>query len=154
MCNVSSVMSSVPTKLEKYLDSLVTITQDRGMLNNRKIATSLKSVIEQLSYLLEDLSFQSDNTPEAKEAKVKAEKGICCYCGELHDDTEVFRGDHERCYKKVMRAIAQKVVSEEQAISRGWILPRDGGGRKRNADDPIAKAISAKSVKPKRPRKS
>lgn len=153
MCCVSSVTSTVPTKFVKSIDGRVASIQDT-LMNNRQIANALKSIIEQLSNLLSDISYQSGDTPEAKEAKVKAEKGICCYCGDKHDDTEVFRGDHERCYKKVMRAIAQKVVTEEQAISRGWILPRDPGGRKRDADDPIAQVIKSKSAKTKQPRKS
>jgi hypothetical protein len=123
------------------------------MLNNREIAARLKSILEQVTALIADIHTNSGETPEAKEAMAKAEKGICCYCGDKHDETEVFRGAHERCYKKVKRSIAQKQFTEEQAISRGWILPKDVGGRRRNADDPIALAM-AKSEKPKRPRKS
>jgi len=65
MCNLSSVMSSVPRKSENYLDTTVETIQDRGMLNNRKIANTLKSIIEQLTSLLEDLT-HSENTDDDK----------------------------------------------------------------------------------------
>lgn len=81
----------------------------------------------------------SDETTEDEEEAIRrVEDGCCVYCGEevLKGET-VFRGAHQRCYKRVRRVIASGEITEDQAISRGWLLVTGKAGRKLDENDPL-----------------
>lgn len=117
-------------------------------MNVREIQQTIRSVIEQLNALSDSISARTD-TPESIEAERRVNSGLCCYCGEPHGDSVIYRGAHEKCYKKVQRAVISKEITDEQAVRRGFWLPADKGGRKPDLSDPLARMIAEKASSPK-----
>ena len=67
----------------------------------------------------------------AQQRIAKAQReGLCCACMEPLDDTRTIRGCHERCRQAAARLIERGVVTEEQLIADGELLPADTGGRR------------------------
>jgi len=147
MSRVSSVPSALPDKFPKNLD-IASLISCNAAMNTRELQHSLRSIIEQLSLIVESLAAKSE-TPEMLEAVKRNNQGLCCFCGEPHGEGVIYRGDHEKCYKRVSRTIASKEITDEQAVRRGWWLPADKGGRKVDASDPISKYKQEKSPTPK-----
>lgn len=138
---MSAIVSSVTGKFGVNIDSFLPV-MDSTIMETRAVQQHIRSVIEQLTRLLDNLSAKSE-TPEMQVAREKSEKG----------DDVIYRGDHQKCYKRVWRVIHAKEITEEQAIRRGWMLPAEQGGRKiSDPTDPIAKFMAEKVVTP-RPRK-
>lgn len=147
MCKLSSVSSTVATKLLQKVDSIVPRVHTERM-DTRQLLSQLNGLITQIEQIKADINSKYE-TPEMIEARKKSEKGLCCYCGEPHGDDRILRGDHQRCHKKIQRAVASKEITDEQAIRRGWILPPDPGGRKVDPDDPIGRFLAEKEATPK-----
>lgn len=60
--------------------------------------------------------------PEAEE---KLRQKICLHCDEpITDGEKADRGLHHRCYRKVMRQIKSKNLTESTAIQSGWLAPK------------------------------
>lgn len=111
-----------------------------------EILRQVDKVIQQMEHLR--LLVKSSGTASPKEALEKAEKGLCTYCAEKLGDARAFRGAHERCYKRVNRAINSGEITDAQAVARGYILVGGVGGRPVSMDDPIL----AKGPPPKAPK--
>ena len=78
--------------------------------------------------------------PESIEQEEKA--GICHACKQPRRPGEtISRGLHERCYKRIKRAMQSGSVNEAYLISQGRIAPRKPSGRKLG-DDELAKVIA------------
>jgi hypothetical protein len=92
-----------------------------------KIIEKVKAYLGQLEVLL------SENRKEPQppaEALKKAESSICLLCDNvIGRDEKKWRGCHERCHQKISRQIKSGEVTDKQAITRGWWLPKKKGGR-------------------------
>lgn len=76
-------------------------------------------------------SLVSESISEAEEEAVRRNnQGLCTYCGEPHGSGRVIRGAHERCHKRINRAVNAFEHTDAQVVKRGWLLPKDFGGRK------------------------
>lgn len=96
----------------------------------------LSAVIDQLDQIRNLIT--PKQTLEAAEALELAEKGLCCYCKEPFRPKEPkTRGCHRKCHRKINRAVHSGVISDQQAVDRGWILPAGKGGRKFSEDEPL-----------------
>lgn len=116
---------------------------------NVDILKHVDKVIQQLEQLR--LLVKASEPESPKEAQEKAAKGLCTYCAEKLGTGRSFRGAHEKCYKRVNRAINSGEITDAQAVARGYILPGGSGGRPVNPGDPIAaKVLPPKSPKSKR----
>jgi hypothetical protein len=106
--------------------------------------------VDKLIYQMEQLRLLVKESPSEmpKDAIEKSARGLCTYCAEKLGDGRQFRGAHEKCYKRVNRAINSGEITDAQAVARGYILPGDKGGRPVAANDPIA----AKALPPKPPK--
>ncbi len=62
-------------------------------------------------------------------AKCEQEK-LCTCCLEPLGGEEPIRGQHPRCYKGTMRAIAAGTTTEAQRVSAGMMHERKPAGRK------------------------
>jgi hypothetical protein len=85
-----------------------------------------------------------DDKPSANSLAINRQaKGLCVYCAEpIKEDEQQFRGAHQRCYKKVNRMLNAGIITDETAIEKGWLLPRERGGRPLGAKDPIARYLA------------
>lgn len=101
---------------------------DRAKLNRAlKLLADARKSLELIEVELGDSQKPSED--QLRAAKI-AEKGLCIFCEEpIVGDEPQFRGTHQRCYKKVNRAINSGEINDEQAVRRGWILPANKGGR-------------------------
>lgn len=106
-------------------------------MNKNEIAKLLAKLTEVAAQL--QCAFENREPDAPPEALEKAALGLCLYCAEVLDDGgRTFRGAHERCYKRVNRAINAGTLTEIQAVERGYILPvTSKGGRRPPPDDPI-----------------
>lgn len=145
MQSLSSVTSVVTGKNTKNIDLPCVVSSNRATMNNREILQHVKAVIEQLTTLVDTLSTKLE-TPEMVIAQKRSNSGLCCYCGEPHGDDKVYRGDHEKCYKKIQRLVSSKESTDEQAVRRGWWLPAEKGGRRFSNTDPIGKFKAEKTT--------
>lgn len=112
-------------------------------MNRKEVVKRLTILIEQVQHIKAMVEEMPSAIPDG--AVQRAEGGLCVYCGEVLDDGgRKFRGAHERCYKRVNRAINSGVITEQQAVARGYILPvEEKGGRKPDSNDPIVLALKA-----------
>ena len=62
-------------------------------------------------------------------AKCEQEK-LCTCCLEPLNGAEPIRGQHPRCYKGTMRAIAAGTATEASRVASGLMLERKQAGRK------------------------
>ncbi len=86
-------------------------------------------LIVELQALERMLSEGSPSFPDAMQELVS--KGLCLNCKEplSSKKTRAVRGNHESCYREIMREISAGKLTESEAISQGLILPAVGGGR-------------------------
>lgn len=115
---------------------------------NSEIA-KLAEKIAELSAKLAEMVKDEPPPTVPKEALEKAAKGLCTYCADPLDSGRIFRGAHERCYKRINRAIHAGEITEQQAVSRGYMLLGEKGGRPADPNDPIT-ASKAPPSAPKR----
>lgn len=114
---------------------------------------TIQEIVDQMDAMILQLSTLRDtlegSVPEAeKNALERVSKSQCTYCGEnIIGDEVVFRGAHQRCYKKVNRAVHSGTITDDQAVSRGWVLPADRGGRKTAPNDPLTQLKKERSRK-------
>lgn len=83
------------------------------------------------------------------EAERRAAAKLCVVCGKplpppkpgkkRSDD----RGADHKCYKQVMRAVEAGVMTKEDAVAWGWLLPAKPGGRPRSPNSIAARAVMA-----------
>lgn len=92
------------------------------------------------------LSEQIDLSPDLPLPSVR----VCVCCDEpLEAGERTYRGAHERCYKKVTRAISAGKITDDEAVNEGLLLPREKGGRRYAAEDPLATMIARKRARKK-----
>jgi len=119
-------------------------------MNNAATNAEISKRIDQIMVQLTQVKSLLDTrvTAESKEAIRRAEQGLCTYCSEkLEPGERAFRGAHQRCYKRVNRAINAGTITDQQAINRGWVLVSDPGGSKVPDNDPIKVSQSTKRAK-------
>lgn len=70
-----------------------------------------------------------DKKARQRLARCEAEK-LCTCCLEPLGDEQPIRGQHPRCYKGTMRAIAARTATEAERVAKGMMLERKPAGRK------------------------
>ncbi len=100
-------------------------------MNAQKMIEQIDSVIQQL--LAVQAAIKATVPAVVPSLAFEEEAELCHYCKTSTKGEKVVRGDHERCYKEIMRGIAAGEVTEEAVLAKGWIAPAKPAGRKKNA---------------------
>lgn len=116
-------------------------------------------VVEKALSDLKTAVMKADTPPEPITnpgvAAERAAKKICTYCnkpldppkpGKLRSDD---RGAHHHCYKQVIRSIESGAITDEQAVTYGWLLPAKRGGRPPSKNSPAMRLMAAELKKSK-----
>lgn len=125
-------------------------TLKMASMNKKELQKQIRLIMQQLEQLHDQLN--SSETEGQQLAEKRAAKGLCTFCGEPLGNEKPQRGAHPRCYRKVNRSINNKICTEAQAISRGWLLTPAKGGRKVTGDDPIGQMFNESRSKKSRRR--
>lgn len=107
------------------------MTDRQKLTRALKLLTEARKSLELIAAELIDL--QQPSASETRATEVSSD-GLCTFCEEpILGDEPHFRGAHQRCYKKINRAINSGEINDEQAVRRGWFLPPGRGGRRPGA---------------------
>lgn len=100
-------------------------------MDAQKMIEQIDSVIQQLQAMQSAL--RATVPAVVPSLAFEAEAEICHYCKLSTKGENVIRGDHGRCYKEIMRAIAANEITEAEVLAKGWMAPAKPAGRKKNA---------------------
>lgn len=114
-------------------------------MDAKKMIEQIDAMIQQLHAM--QLVLQSSLPSVLPSIEAEERAGICHYCKKLLEDERPIRGDHPRCYKEIMRAIAANDLTEFDACEKGWLAPPKSAGRKPNQTPIRAMASEAKARK-------
>lgn len=101
-------------------------------MESKQVAEALESIINHLMALKR--SIESDHPQMPDHAIEKQKKGICLFCNLPLGDSVVVSSDHERCYRKIMRAIKKGETTMNEAIAAGLVGPPKSGGRPKTTE--------------------
>lgn len=114
-------------------------------MDKKKLLDAIKALELQTNILK---SLVTDTISEAEEEAVRRNnQGLCTYCGEPHGSSRIIRGAHQSCHKKINRAINAFEYTDAQIVKRGWLLPKEQGGRKSHTA--ITEASTKRGRRPK-----
>lgn len=97
------------------------------------IKRRLQVVTKEIEAILALLDQSAPVFPE-KAARMLAD-GVCLECEKRMTKAEASRsrrGCHEKCYRKIMRAIEDGSITEAEALSFGKLAPKQTHGRTRS----------------------
>jgi hypothetical protein len=114
-------------------------------MDAKKMIEQIESMIQQLHAM--QLVLQSSLPSVLPSIEAEERDGICHYCKQPLGDERPIRGDHPRCYKEIMRAIAANDLTEFDACEKGWLAAPKSAGRKPNQTPIRALANEAKARK-------
>ena len=92
--------------------------------------------LERLREMIGDAGLQPPVFPQSAVKDVNAK--ICLNCGKSTKGKRVVRGCDEACHRQVMRAIEAGEFTDDEAVRRGLLTPKQKGGRKPKADTKLA----------------
>ncbi len=97
-------------------------------MDTQQFIKRLESAIAELTALRSEMLSSGASVPATIEEEVRA--GVCHYCKESLADDTVIRGLHQRCYRKVKRAIDEGHATEASFMQVGKLGPPGRQGRK------------------------
>lgn len=113
-------------------------------MEEKEIIEELDKLIRHATRLKAAIAAEAPVMPP--EAIEKLRLGLCLVCGKkIRPDQKQVRGDHESCYKQVMREIEAGIRTMDEAISDGLIAQKQTSGRKKSA--PLQPAPLRKKAK-------
>lgn len=95
--------------------------------STESIKLRLANLAREIQAIYEILSEEEPELPT--EAQKRLDAGLCLECGKPISNERAKRGCHERCHRKVLRAIEKGKYTEYAAISAGHLAPKGKGGR-------------------------
>ena len=96
--------------------------------NTESIKLRLANLAREIQAIYEILDQEEPELPI--EAQQKLAAGLCLECGKpISSQEKSKRGCHERCHRKILRAIDRGKYTEFAAISAGHLAPKGKGGR-------------------------
>lgn len=101
-------------------------------MDNQEVNERINSLIAELELLRRVITQGQAIFPRFAEKSVAERR--CLDCGLPLGSAKVVRGCHESCHKRISRAIERGELTDDDAISKGWLTPASGGGRPRRAD--------------------
>jgi len=97
-------------------------------MDTQTVKDRLANIIRDATRLYEMISDTEPSLPPA--AQERFDKGEeCLECKQALGKGRVKRGCHERCYRRIVRAIEKKKYTDFDAIRAGSLAPKQSGGR-------------------------
>lgn len=104
-------------------------------MNTKLLLKQIDIAVAALSEIRKLVSEESRPSSSPKEAKRRAAAKCCTYCGEAIPPVGIdgkrtdVRGAHVKCHKAITRLIVSGVLTDEDAVAKGWLLSAEKGGR-------------------------
>lgn len=96
---------------------------------NEQISKELLVIAERLVNLAQRLSAQ-----KAAVSRVKKDMSTCVTCGKpIPEGHRPVRGAHYKCYRRLIRMVREGLISEDEVVRSGKLLPPEPGGRNPSA---------------------
>lgn len=97
-------------------------------MNKKEIRHRLENIAKELQVLFNVIDADEPVFPPESAKLVEAR--ICLECKKpIEPNRRPIRGLHESCRKTLGRRLKELGKSEDFAISQGWLLPEESGGR-------------------------
>jgi hypothetical protein len=98
----------------------------------KALRNQLEMVAASLAAIAKSLD-DGDHTV-SEETQKTLDRRICLVCGESLGDGKSIRGNHPKCYHRIMRRIALGEITDAIAVASGLLGPHGSSGRPRNDD--------------------
>lgn len=116
-------------------------------MDTQTIKDRLAAISREILAIYELINESEPSLPP--EAQERFDSGICLECENPFDEGETAkRGLHEKCHRRVLRAIQAGKYTELQAIKQGRLAPKGQGGRPPQLTQ--LEKLSAKKAKPRK----
>lgn len=101
-------------------------------MEENEIIERLEGLIFELQRFRQEILDGAPVFPQSAQDLLDARTCLVCK-NKIEANEPAFRGNHEKHYRQVMRAIERGELTENQAIARGLLAPQATPGRKRIA---------------------
>jgi len=101
-------------------------------MNITQVAKELRAVTQKLNELAASLesAINVDDVDFPRSKMQLTKRRVCLNCEEvIPEGTRPVRGCHYKCYRKLIRAIRDGLITEAEVVKAGKMLPPDPGGR-------------------------
>lgn len=114
-----------PRNLSRFPIACVVQSDENSGMNTEHLAKELRLIADRLVDLASRLSSEHPSAMPRKTAN-----NICTRCGKpIPENVKPVRGAHYACYRRLIRMVREGLLTEEEVVAAGMLLPPEPGGR-------------------------